>query len=199
MKIRENYKLIEILYKIWNDTSTPYKEALFVSKKTKEEHDRYANGLVKVFQECKRVLKSDGLMVFTYHHKDIKAWISLATALIENSFEVTNIFPVRSEGRSGFHSTSGSIKWDSVFCCRSMELGKKKVIKDSYFIKWINTHLHRWKKRLDEASIEFNEADEKSFIFSLAVARLTEYPASTENMITLLSELDLRSFGENNS
>lgn len=176
-------------YKIWNNSSTPYKEALFVSRKTKEEHDRYANGLIKVFHECKRVLKPDGLMIFTYHHKDIKAWKSVAIALIENDFEVTNIFPVRSEGRSGFHSTSGSIKWDSVFCCRSMRSNKKKVLEHQGLKKWIDKNLLIWKKRLDDGGIEFNKADEKSFLFSLAVAHLTRYSVSTENLITMLDEI----------
>ena len=180
-------------YKIWNNPTTPYKEALFVSKNTKEEHDRYANGLIKAFQECKRVLKSDGLMVFTYHHKDIKAWMSVAIALVENGFEVTNIFPVRSEGRSGFHSTSGSIKWDSVFCCRPIRLRKKKVLKNQNLRMYINKNLLIWKKRLNDAGIEFNKADEKSLLFSLAVAYLTHYPISTDNVIKILNELNSRS------
>ncbi|UZE92464.1 MAG: DUF1156 domain-containing protein [Methanosarcinales archaeon] len=179
-----------IKYKIWNQPSTPYKEALFVSRRNKEEHERFVNGLIKVFRECRRVLKPEGLMILTYHHKDIRAWISLATAFLESGFEVTNVFPIRSEGRSGFHSASGNIKWDSVFCCRPTGLKKKRVIKQHYLRRWTNTRMHRWTKRLNDAGTEFSEADAKSLLFSLAVARLTQYPVTTEDAIKLLNGLN---------
>ena len=53
-------------------------------------------------------------MVFTHHHRSAEAWGTLGHAMISAGFRVLDVFPVRSEGQSGFHSYGGSIKWDSV-------------------------------------------------------------------------------------
>ncbi len=75
-------------------------------------------GLQAVFSECRRVLKDDGLLVFTFHHNRPWAWEGLARLLLEAGFYVSNSPIVRSEGKSGFHSSAGNIKYDAVLVCR---------------------------------------------------------------------------------
>ena len=69
-----------------------------------------------------------------------------------------------------------------------MRSNRKKVLVRQGLKKWIDKNLLIWKKRLDDSGIEFNKADEKSFLFSLAVAHLTRYSVSAENLITMLDE-----------
>lgn len=45
--------------------------------------DFFLRGLTNVFKECNRVLKDDGLMVFTFHHERSEAWASTLRAILE--------------------------------------------------------------------------------------------------------------------
>ncbi len=59
--------------------------------------DRFALKLCAVFTECSRVLKDDGLLVFTYHHSRKEGWRSLVNAIYGAGFTVVNTHPVRAE------------------------------------------------------------------------------------------------------
>lgn len=87
-------------------------------------HD-FCTGLTRIFSECKRVLKDTGILALTFHHRREEPWMALSEALIQAGFTVVQVVPVRSEGRSGFHSSPGNLKWDAVLVCRpsSVEAG----------------------------------------------------------------------------
>ena len=59
--------------------------------------DTFARKLAEVFRECHRVLRDDGLMVFSYHHSRECGWISLAKAIRTAEFSVVRCHPVKSE------------------------------------------------------------------------------------------------------
>jgi len=50
-----------------------------------------------VFGECRRVLKDDGLLAFTYHHSRSDGWRALADAILGAGLAVVNSHPVKSE------------------------------------------------------------------------------------------------------
>jgi len=80
--------------------------------------DFFNEGLRQVFVECHRVLKEDGLLIFTFHHNKIWAWDGIAQLLLDAGFYVAATPIVRSEGKSGFHSSKGNIRYDCVLVCR---------------------------------------------------------------------------------
>jgi putative DNA methylase len=59
--------------------------------------DRFAKKLKGVFQECGRILKDSGLLVFTYHHSREEGWTALAEAILGAGFVVVNSQPVKAE------------------------------------------------------------------------------------------------------
>ncbi len=58
---------------------------------------QFAAKLRVVFTECRRVLREDGLLVFTYHHSRMDGWTSLADAVVGAGFSIVNCHPVKSE------------------------------------------------------------------------------------------------------
>jgi adenine-specific DNA methylase len=85
--------------------------------------DFFNAGLGRVFAECGRVLKDEGLLVFTFHHNRVWAWEGMARLLLEAGFYVSACPIVRSEGKSGYHSSAGNIKYDTVLVCRKRPHG----------------------------------------------------------------------------
>jgi putative DNA methylase len=174
----------------WTAYTTPYQETLYVrpGKETQQSKDRFTDGLTRVLCECARVLKDEGLLVFTFHHLDAAAWIPLTLSLLDAGFVVTNVFPVRSEGRSKFHSTEGTVKWDAVFVCRKRgTIQAKKAVRsrkgpEQEFVgrlaRWATQATNAWKERFQAAEIPFDWPDALSLTYAFILQRATElFPA----------------------
>lgn len=104
-----------------SSTPAPIKANLALSNRAEESVDAYQERLKKIFAECQRVLKLNGVCVFTYHHKAISAWLAVGEALARSGFICTAVLPLRGEGKGGLHSYNGTIKWDAVFVCRKIK------------------------------------------------------------------------------
>ncbi len=57
----------------------------------------FAEKLGRVFSECHRVLRDDGLLVFSYHHSRDDGWSSVASAVVGAGFSFVQAQPVKSE------------------------------------------------------------------------------------------------------
>ena len=58
---------------------------------------RFTDNLIAVFRDCHRVLKDDGLLVFTYHHSRPEGWTAILEAIHEAGFYIEATHPVKSE------------------------------------------------------------------------------------------------------
>ena len=57
----------------------------------------FGDKLKSVFLECHRVLRDDGLMVFSYHHSREDGWFSIAKAVLGAGFSFVQAQPVKAE------------------------------------------------------------------------------------------------------
>ena len=57
----------------------------------------FAQKLTAVFTECYRVLREDGLMIFSYHHSRNEGWLSVAKAVFSSKFSFVQAQPVKAE------------------------------------------------------------------------------------------------------
>jgi putative DNA methylase len=83
---------------------------------------RFARKLGAVFRECNRVLKDDGLLVFSYHHSREEGWTSLGEAILTAGFAVVNAHPVKAEMSSATPKSQAKepIQLDSIIVCRKV-------------------------------------------------------------------------------
>ena len=75
--------------------------------------------ITRVWQECARVLKSDGLLAFTFHQARLSGWVALVQALAEAGLGVTAVQPVKGEMATSV--TKGGMEpsnLDAVVVCR---------------------------------------------------------------------------------
>ncbi|MGD0900246.1 MAG: DNA methyltransferase [Thermoguttaceae bacterium] len=81
---------------------------------------RFAAKLQTVFRECHRVLKDEGLLVFSYHHSRDEGWQSLAEAILDAGFAVVNSHPVKAEMSVATPKSQAKepIQLDIILVCR---------------------------------------------------------------------------------
>jgi adenine-specific DNA methylase len=132
--------------------------------------DFFNEGLRRVFVECHRVLKDDGLLVFTFHHNKTWAWEGIAQLLLDAGFYISATPIVRSEGKSGFHSSEGNIRYDGVLVCRkrpspwlrsNWSALKRSILEDSVL----------WARRTLQSGMTINAVD----VFTIVMGKTIEY------------------------
>jgi putative DNA methylase len=83
----------------------------------------FEEGLTQVFAECNRVLKNDGLLVFTFHHAEGSAWESLLCSVCNAGFEIEGVYPIHGEAENSLHllDKEGAISYDLVHVCKKRD------------------------------------------------------------------------------
>ena len=81
---------------------------------------RFSTKLRAVFRECHRILKDNGLLVFTYHHSRNDGWKALADAVLGAGFTVVNSHPVKAEMSVATPKSQAKepIQLDIIIVCR---------------------------------------------------------------------------------
>jgi putative DNA methylase len=85
--------------------------------------DNFAAKLRAVFAECHRVLKADGILVFTYHHSRAEGWTALVEAVFGAGFSVVNAHPVKAEMSVATPKSQASepIQLDIILVCKKRD------------------------------------------------------------------------------
>jgi putative DNA methylase len=83
----------------------------------------FTNRLGAVWREAHRVLKKDGLLVFTYHHSRPEGWRSVLEALMEAGFGITAAHPIKAEMSVAMpkHQAKEPIDLDVIVVCRKRD------------------------------------------------------------------------------
>lgn len=79
----------------------------------------YQEKMASIFSECRRILKSDGILTVMFTHKDTGAWDALTKGLIEAGFTITASWPVNTESESSLHIKDKAAANSTIFLvCR---------------------------------------------------------------------------------
>ena len=123
----------------------------------KDEKD-FIEGLTAVFKEAGRKLKDDGLMVFTFHHQEEKAWGAVLQSVLNAGFYISAIYPVQSEKGTSTHIfQKANVRYDMVVVCRKRESEPEKKhwaqIEDEIYFR-VEDELKRLEKHKRNLSSE---------------------------------------------
>ena len=79
----------------------------------------YQERMALIFAECRRVLKSDGIMTLMFTHKATGAWDALTKGLMDAGFAVTASWPINTEAEGSLHIRNKAAANSTVFLvCR---------------------------------------------------------------------------------
>jgi putative DNA methylase len=106
-------------YPFFASAHTPKMAEVIKNQPAGKDEDFFLSGLTMVFEEARRVLKDEGLMVFTFHHREHEAWSSVMGAVLDAGFYVSAIYPVQAEMSTSLHiRDQQAIEYDSIVVCR---------------------------------------------------------------------------------
>ncbi len=122
------------------------------------DSENFARKLRGVFRECHRVLKVEGLLVFTYHHSRDEGWKAVADAVLGGGFVFVNSQPVKAEMSVAMPKSQASepIQLDIILVCRKVGHAPKATER----IKAVKTARAKL-KRLEEAGFKLSRNDRK--------------------------------------
>ena len=89
---------------------------------------RFSKKLKAVFQECNRVMRDQGLLVFSYHHSRNNGWKAVAEAVLGAGFSIVQSQPVKSEMSvaSPKRQAKHPIDLDMLIICRKRAHDRRK-------------------------------------------------------------------------
>lgn len=130
--------------------------------------DDFAAKLAAVFAECCRILKDDGLLVFTYHHSRSEGWSSLASAVLGSGFTIVNAHPVKAEMSVATPKTQAKepIQLDVILVCRKQGLDHRLTeLAPAAFAKSLERAVAK-AARLRSAGFDLSRNDRRVILFS---------------------------------
>lgn len=122
------YSELADFFYVWQREIFEMKD-IFESETTRSEKeiqeakaDRFGRKLAAVFSDCNRVLRDDGLMIFTFHQSDIKGWAALLYSLRTSGFYVERVYFVKSEMSVAVPKSRAKspIDLDAIIVCRKL-------------------------------------------------------------------------------
>ena len=69
----------------------------------RQSYADYVERMRRMFTECRRVIKDDGIVTIMFTHKTTEAWDALTIGIIEAGFRVTATWPVKTESDSSLN------------------------------------------------------------------------------------------------
>lgn len=80
----------------------------------------FTSKLTSVFAECQRILRDDGLFIFTYHHSRHEGWTAVHKAIRHAGFVCIRSFPIKAEMSVSMplQQANSPINLDLILVCR---------------------------------------------------------------------------------
>lgn len=197
-------ELADFFYAWQQLRGAPFNRNRATSRHAEEVQDtsaeRFAAKLQAVFSECHRVLREDGLLVFTYHHSRSEGWTSLAEAVVDAGFAFVNCHPVKAEMSIAAPKSQAKepIQLDTIMVCRKLSRdGRPKPDKDKAF----STALHRAEAkiaRLHQCRLKLSVNDRRVVLMGQFLVEACPQRSSSqliEILESTLTDLDLAAIG----
>ena len=123
-----------------------------------KDENFFTEALKNVFKESNRVLKDEGIMAFTFHHKNTAAWGAVLKALLDSNFKIIQTYPIYSETKGGLRDFN--INYDSIIVCKKRIQKEVQKIPYAIFEVQLRDRINKGVDRIIEMhpDLEFEDA-----------------------------------------
>ena len=150
----------------------------------------FARQLSYVFTECRRVLKNEGVLAFSFHHSREEGWAAIYEAVTGAGLQVVAAHPVHAElrGSSPKNAAKDPISLDAILvCCKATETRARELDFDDI----LETTLHL-AKTLSVAGMHISNADRFVIAASQTLISASAEMLTFEQIKARLEEVRLR-------
>jgi putative DNA methylase len=149
-----------------------------------------------VFTECDRVLRRDGLMVFSYHHSRSDGWTSLAEAVAGAGFSLVNCHPVKAEMSVAAPKSQARepIQLDIILVCRKQAMDLRAKRESDNAMKLAVTQAEAKLLRLLKCGISLSVNDRRVVLFGQFLVEASAGRSATQladALSLVMTDLDL--------
>lgn len=153
----------------------------------------FTERLGAVWKECHRVLKPEGLLIFTYHHSRAEGWRCLLESLIAAGFLVVRTHPIKAEmsGATPKHQAHEPIDLDIIIVCRKRDTAGRS---ESGPHDVLDEAVHRAEdqvRRLREAGRAVSRNDVRIIVMAQVLPALSG-EATTKEALSRFDSLEAR-------
>lgn len=151
--------------------------------------EAFAAKLCAVFVECRRILKDDGLLAFTYHHSRVEGWIALAKAIFGAGFSVVTAHPVKAEMSVAAPKTQAKepIQLDVILVCKKKENDARTPLKSSEALDQAMQRAPQKLNRLRSIGLKLSQTDRRIMFMSQFLSALGPVGSAEVAMLALHS------------
>ena len=123
-----HYSQLADFFHVWQEYLRPSSASKSETTRSEREVQQtdarvFTARLSAVWRECHRVLKTGGLMVFTYHHSRPEGWHSVFDAVTQGGFVIVAAHPIKAEMSVAMPKNQAKepIDLDIIMVCRKRE------------------------------------------------------------------------------
>lgn len=133
-----------------------------------KDYQQFSYKISKIFAECFRVLKSEGLMCFSYHHSTIEGWIAIYNAVTQAGFNIVAAHPVKAEMSVSTPKSAAKepINLDIILICKKQN--------ESSIIKYnrinLKKNIEKYMQRFDSIGRNLSSGDKFVIACSQAIS-----------------------------
>jgi putative DNA methylase len=162
--------------------------------------DQFGTKLRAVFAECRRVLRDEGLLIFSYHHSRSNGWTSLAEAVVGAGFSLVNCHPMKAEmsGATPKSQAKEPIQLDVILVCRKEATDSRVRRGVEAATKLTTTHAKQKLQRLQDCGFNLSTNDRRVVLMGQFLVEASPQRSATELVDALSSAmpaLDLAAVG----
>ncbi len=152
------------------------------------DKSNFVNNLAAVFRDCHRVLKEDGLLVFTYHHSRHEGWSAIIAAVKKSDFYIEATHPVKSEMSVAMpkYQAKNPIDLDIIIVCRKLSFIEPFTSVPGDLLEDSNKETQELVKRFNKTGKTLSRNDVKVIL----MARLITTLSRIEKIDTIMEYLD---------
>lgn len=138
------------------------------------ESGRFADKLRGVFTECHRVLKDEGLLVFSYHHSREDGWTSVASAVLGAGFKLVQAQPVKAEMSVAMPKLAAKspIDLDVLMVCRKSAADRRPMLESGLALDAAESKAGTKIRRFNSTGRRLSLNDVRILVYSQALVEL---------------------------
>lgn len=137
-----------------------------------------------VWVDCHRVLRPDGLLVFTYHHSRPEGWRAILEALVRAGFFIVAAHPVKAElsVAAPKHQARDPIDLDVILICRKRSGTGRPAPSPSVLVVETSETAARQVARLNEAGRHLSRNDVRVVLMAQVIKSLSLHSSLQESL-----------------